>query len=135
MIYAVIDTNVFVSALWTKNDHSPTYLLLKALQEGRFTPLYNEQILAEYKEVLSRPKFSFQAEVIKSIVEYIRTYGILSERVQYLETMPDETDRVFYEVTLSHEEAYLVTGNQRHFPQDPIVVTPAQMLEILNEQA
>ena len=85
--------------------------------------------------MLSRPKFSFQAEVIKSIVEYIRTYGILSERVQYLEAMPDETDRVFYEVTLSHEEAYLVTGNQRHFPQDPIVVTPAQMLEILNEQA
>ncbi|MCI6323809.1 MAG: putative toxin-antitoxin system toxin component, PIN family [Bacteroidales bacterium] len=135
MIYAVIDTNVFVSALWTKNDHAPTFLLLKALQEGRFTPLYNEQILAEYKEVLSRPKFSFQAEVIKSIVEYIRTYGILSERVQYLETMPDETDRVFYEVTLSHKEAYLVTGNQRHFPQAPIVVTPAQMLEILNEQA
>ena len=46
MIYAVIDTNVFVSALWTKNDHAPTFLLLKALQEGRFTPLYNEQILA-----------------------------------------------------------------------------------------
>ena len=135
MIYAVIDTNVFVSAMLTHHSDSATVILYRKLLNGEMIPLYNKEILAEYKEVLSRPKFSFQAEVIKSIVEYIRTYGILSERVQYLETMPDETDRVFYEVTLSHEEAYLVTGNQRHFPQDPIVVTPAQMLEILNEQA
>lgn len=135
MIYAVVDTNVFVSALWTKSDDAPTFLLLQALQKGIFTPLYNEQIVAEYQEVLSRPKFHFRTEVVKSLIEYIRTYGILSERVSYLEAMPDETDRVFYEVTLSHEDAYLVTGNQRHFPQDPIVVTPAQMLEILRLHA
>ena len=67
MIYAVIDTNVFVSALWTKNDHAPTFLLLKALQEGRFTPLYNEQILAEYKEVLSRPSSVFKQRLSKAL--------------------------------------------------------------------
>ena len=48
--------------------------------------------------------------------------------------MPDESDRVFYEVALSKEDAYLVTGNQKHFPVTPIVVTPAEMLEILSAQ-
>ena len=135
MIYAVIDTNVFVSAMLTHHSDSATVILYRKLLNGEMIPLYNKEILAEYKEVLSRPRFHIDLRKVDDILRAIRTYGILSERVQYLEAMPDETDRVFYEVTLSHEEAYLVTGNQRHFPQDPIVVTPVQMLEILNEQA
>jgi len=47
--------------------------------------------------------------------------------------MPDEDDRVFYEVTLSKDDANLVTGNLKHFPKTPIVVTPAEMLEILSK--
>lgn len=133
MIYAVIDTNVFVSAMLTHHSDSATVILYRKLLNGEMIPLYNKEILAEYKEVLSRPRFHIDLRKVDDILRAIRTYGILSERVQYLETMPDETDRVFYEVTLSHKEAYLITGNQRHFPQDPIVVTPAQMLEILSE--
>ena len=41
---------------------------------------------------------------------------------------------VIYEVAMSKEDAYLVTGNKKHFPNKPIVVTPAEMLEILKEQ-
>ena len=40
-------------------------------------------------------------------------------------------DAVFYEVALSKEDAYLVTGNTKHFPKSPIVVTPAEMLDII----
>ena len=47
---------------------------------------------------------------------------------------PDPKDIVFYEVTLSKEDAYLVTGNKKHFPDKPIVVTPAEMVEILRER-
>ena len=47
------------------------------------------------------------------------------------EYFPDPKDVVFYEVALSKEDAYLVTGNKKHFPQTLIVVTPAEMLEIL----
>lgn len=49
-------------------------------------------------------------------------------------TPPDPKDIVFYEVALSKEDAYLVTGNQKHFPKAPIVVTPAEMMEILDKQ-
>lgn len=50
-------------------------------------------------------------------------------KIQQYQT--DASDAVFYEVALSKEGSYLVTGNKRHFPQAPIVVTPAEMLEIL----
>lgn len=133
MIYAVIDTNVFVSALWTKNDQSATFRVAKLLQQGKFLALYNEEILAEYEEVLSRPKFKFPKEAIATIIAYVKEYGIHSDRVPYNEKMPDEDDRVFYEVALSKEDAYLVTGNQKHFPVTTIVVTPAEMLEILEK--
>lgn len=131
MIYAVVDTNVFVSALWTKNEQSATFRVAKLLQQGKFKALYNEEILAEYEEVLSRPKFNFPKEAIATIIAYVKEYGIHSDRVPYNEKMPDEDDRVFYEVALSKEDAYLVTGNQKHFPVTPIVVTPAEMIEIL----
>lgn len=131
MIYAVVDTNVFVSALWTKNDDAATYKVVNLLQQGKFTVLYNEEILTEYQNVLSRPKFKFPIEAVDKVIAYIREYGIHSDRILYNKQMPDESDRVFYEVALSKDDAYLVTGNLKHFPATPIVVTPAEMLDIL----
>ena len=134
MILAVIDTNVLVSALWTKNDKAPTYRLLQLMQQGVFIPLYNEEILSEYDDVLNRPKFHFSQKSIATIIEFIREYGIESNRIPYNAEMPDEDDRVFYEVALSKDDAYLITGNLKHFPTTPIVVTPAEMLEIILNQ-
>ena len=48
--------------------------------------------------------------------------------------MPDPKDIVFYEVALSVEASYLVTGNIKHFPKKPFVVTPAEMLQIIHEK-
>lgn len=134
MIYAVVDTNVFVSALWTKNNQAATYRVASLLQQGKFRALYNEEILVEYEDVLSRPKFKFPKKAIATIIDYVKEYGIHSDRIPYDEQMLDESDRVFYEVALSKEDAYLVTSNQKHFPVTPIVVTPAEMLEILDSQ-
>ena len=133
MIYVVIDTNVFVSALWTKNDEAPTYRLAQLLLDGRLKPLYNEEILSEYKDVLNRDKFGFNKADVKEIISSIKEYGTESSRVPFDEPMLDEDDRVFYEVTLSKDDAYLVTGNQKHFPKTPQVVTPAEMLAILEQ--
>ena len=48
--------------------------------------------------------------------------------------MPDDDDRVFYEVALSEEDSFLVTGNLKHFPRTPKVVTAAQIMEIIDQQ-
>lgn len=47
--------------------------------------------------------------------------------------MPDEKDRVFFEVALAgqSDDAKLVTGNLKHFPNVGFVVTPAQLCEII----
>lgn len=131
MIKAVIDTNVLVSALWTKNLNSPTRRILIALLQGQFIPLHNDEILAEYSEVLRRREFRFDPEQVTEIIESIRAEGQDKARTKASDTFPDPDDRVFYEVALSEPDAHLITGNLKHYPVSPIVVTPAQFCELL----
>ena len=134
MIYVVIDTNVFVSAYLTHNLTSATSKVVDALFRGKVTPLYNEEIMTEYQEVLSRPHFAISANERKALLDYIREHGVAAERVNFDSFFIDEDDRVFYEVALSEEDSFLVTGNLKHFPADSRVVTPSQMLEILAQK-
>lgn len=131
MIYAVIDTNVLVSALFTSNIESSTVKVVKALFEGLIVPLYNREIFDEYVDVLNRPKFHFSQANINNFLKEIEARGISSERVSSNDFFPDSEDVVFYEVAMSRKDAFLVTGNQKHFPKSPIVVTPEDMVEIL----
>ncbi|MBP5797935.1 MAG: hypothetical protein J6W26_06645 [Bacteroidales bacterium] len=57
--------------------------------------------------------------------------GVKVNRTSTDETFIDLDDVVFYEVALSKEGSFVVTGNTKHFPKNPIVVTPAELLEIL----
>ena len=134
MIYAVIDTNVFVSALFSKNINVATVKVLDAIFQGKIVPLYNDEIIAEYEEVLHRSKFHFTPSLVNKYLKSICKMGISSERVHSDEVFPDQDDVVFYEVALSKEDAYLVTGNTKHFTKTPIVVTPAEMMEILQRK-
>ncbi|MBQ0154015.1 MAG: putative toxin-antitoxin system toxin component, PIN family [Bacteroidales bacterium] len=134
MIYAVIDTNVLVSALMAKNDDATVRQVVNAIIDGKIIPMYVEEIINEYMEVLSRPQFHFPSELCAGLIARIKKYGVSSERASFQEVMQDESDRVFYEVALSRDDAYLVTGNLKHFPKAPIVVTPAQMLDIIRQQ-
>ncbi len=134
MIYVVIDTNVFVSALFTRKPDSATTKVVEFVVTGKITPLYNNEIMAEYQDVLSRKHFHITEEERNTLFDNIRQYGIAAERVSVDTLFIDESDRVFYEVTLSVEDSFLVTGNLKHFPVDTRVVTPAQMLQIIQEQ-
>ena len=61
-------------------------------------------------------------------------YGIaISETKISEETFVDKKDVVFYEVALSKEDSFLVTGNLKHFPKKPFVVSPAEMIQIIHE--
>lgn len=132
-IYAVIDTNVLVSALLAAHTDSPTVLIRNYILEGTIIPLYNEEILMEYKAVLSRPKFGFPSQLVEAMISTIAQAGISTERVKTEDFFIDLEDVVFYEVAISHEGSYLVTGNSKHFPKSPFVVTPAEMLAIIRE--
>ena len=100
---------------------------------GHIMPVFNEEILAEYTEVLHRPKFHLSDDGINSMLDYISHYGIHSDRIPYSGDMPDEKDRPFYEVSLSIDYSFLVTGNLKHFPTTPKVISPADMVAILEK--
>ncbi|MCF0141587.1 MAG: putative toxin-antitoxin system toxin component, PIN family [Mogibacterium sp.] len=130
--YAVIDTNVLVSAM-LKWDSVPG-TILQLTFGGVIVPVFNDAILAEYRTVLSRPKFHFTEDIINTVLDEITRLGIFAETEKLEEELPDPKDRVFYEVTLGErkeEDAFLVTGNIKHFPLVSFVVTPRQMLSIV----
>jgi len=128
--YAVFDTNVLVSSLMSKRIDSPTVVLLDLVLDGHIVLLYNDEILEEYKEVLHRSKFEFSEDRVTAVLDMVTT-GLNMERTPSGVSFPDADDAVFYEVALSKEGSYVVTGNQKHFPKSPIVVTPAEMLQIV----
>ena len=130
--YAVIDTNVLVSAL-LKSASIPGIVARESL-EGQIIPLLNDEIIAEYRAVLSRPKFKFSPEAVELIIDGLIRRGIFLDAAPTDEWVIDPKDVVFYEVVMEarkENDAYLVTGNIKHFPTKRFVVTPKEMLEIL----
>lgn len=132
--FAVIDTNVIVSAM-LKKDSMPAQVLKEVLV-GNINMLVNEEILDEYLEVLSRKKFRFPIDAVINLITEIRKQAIYVDRTPLDEYMPDPDDAVFYEIVMEARKdvnAYLVTGNLKHFPEEAFVVTPAEMVEIINK--
>ena len=134
-VYAVIDTNVIVSALLSKNAAAATVKVLKEIAGGRIVPLYHDEILAEYSEVLNRDKFPIAKITVTEIIRIIRHFGIQANPIQTDETFPDLDDRIFYEVAMAKRDdgAYLITGNKRHYPEKQYVVSPAEIMQLLEK--
>ena len=134
MIYAVIDTNVLVSALLTKNKDAATVKVYEAIGDGLITHLYHKNILREYDEVLHRAKFGFSEDKIKTLIDMIVKYGVEVFPKPTGEIFVDMDDLIFYEVAMEKrdDDSYLVTGNQKHYPVKDFIVTPAEMISILN---
>ena len=134
--FVVVDTNVLVSALITRNETSPTVKILKLISENKIIPVYSADIVKEYREVLRRSKFKLSEEIIVKLLNDIVSHGFeVKDLVEVNEKLPDPKDVVFYAVTLSAEDkdAFLVTGNGKHFPVKPFIVTPAELVNLFNE--
>ncbi len=130
----VIDTNVLISALLSKHDDAATVQILNAVFDGIIIPVYNTEIIDEYDNVLHRKKFKFKEPDIQLLLDTIRAYGIFATQTHTVKELPDPKDLVFYEVVMSKKDdgAYLVTGNGKHFPKEPFIVTPNELLSIIN---
>jgi len=130
--YVVIDTNVLVSAVL--KSHSVPGSIVELAFDGPIIPILNEAIEKEYREVLSRPKFHLPEDLIEGIMSTFHKRAIYDDAEHLDVELPDPKDLVFYEVVMEErkeEDAYLVTGNIRHFPNKPFIVTPREMLDII----
>ena len=131
----VVDTNVIVSALMNANG-SPAKIL-SLIFNGSVIMRYDNRIIFEYSEVLSRKEFGFSADLINDMINFFKHEG------EYINADPvnvkflDETDKKFYEVYRFGNPRrspklpqYLVTGNKRHFPKEASIINTKEFIEI-----
>lgn len=133
MIYAVIDTNVLVAAAKSHKPDSSASKVISLVFSDVIQPLVCDEILEEYEAILRLPVLAIPEEIVSAILAKFKDDGIDPGRTVSHEFHPDPTDRIFFEISLSVEDAYMVTNNKRHFPQTPKVVTPSEMIILLTE--
>lgn len=135
LLLAVLDTNVIVSALLSSKPDTATVQVIQKLFSDSFCPVVSNEILAEYSEVLHRPKFHFTPELVDAMLGAIEEKAELVSPAPTGASLPDVKDLPFYEVVMEKrkDDAYLVTGNLKHFPKEPFIVTAREFLEILEQ--
>lgn len=130
-IFAVIDTNILVSALLSLKNDSATVQVIENVLQKKIIPVYSEEIFTEYQNVLHRKKFNFSAEIVDYMLEAIKTFGILVNPAETEIILPDMKDVPFYKIILENADYYLVTGNIKHFPKIDRVITAREMINLL----
>jgi putative PIN family toxin of toxin-antitoxin system len=132
----VLDTNVLVSG--ALKPYSSAASILRLVVEGAVQPAYDLRILAEYREVLSRPKFNFEREIVDPLLAQIEEEGVLVSASPLKSHLPDPADEPFLEVALAAGAVALITGNKRHFPRGACgmakISSPSEFLEIFRQR-
>jgi putative PIN family toxin of toxin-antitoxin system len=129
----VVDTNVVVSAA-LKPISLPADALFFSFTSG---DLYvSPEILQEYEETLSRPKFQFPPGVVKEILDTISENARVVRSHTRLSVADDPDDNKFLECALVSEADYLITGNLADYPErfeTTHIVTPRQFLTLVGQ--
>jgi len=111
----VIDTNVVVSAVLKPDGLQRTVFLLAITKPAM---LYvSPDIVAEYREVLSRPNLKIRRGVREQFLELIKNRSHSITPTRPLQVTKDPDDNIFLECADAARADYLVTGNARHFPK------------------
>ena len=129
----VYDTNVVVSALLKENS-DPALLIRFALTES-VIPCLSRFVLDEYEDVLKRPKFSFDPNLVDQFLRDFCKHALIVAPKRRVHAALDEADNRFLECARSARAKYLVTSNRKHFPFASFgktqIVSPAELRGIL----
>ena len=128
----VLGTNVLVSGL-LKPDGFPAIVLGLVINK-KIKLLYDNRILFEYMEVLSRKKFNFEHRWVKVLINFIQKQGEFIVAVPVPESFKDNDDKKFYEVAKTAKADYIVTGNIKDFPKKNIIKTPKEFIKIITNK-
>ena len=134
--FVVVDTNVLVSALLSSKEDSATVQIVKKILDGDLVPIFSEAVKKEYREVLHRSKFGLSGDVVEYLLSALFKSGITLEPSPSGIVIADPKDLPFYELVLEKrkDQPYLITGNVRHFPKETFVVTPRELIDILQKE-
>ena len=132
----VLNTNVLVSGLL--KPHSKPAMLLRLVATGALHVAYDERILAEYREVLRRPKFPFSSEQIRALLDQMETEGVPIAALLLKLHLPDPDDAPFLEAAVAARADAPITDNTRHYPARArhglAVLDPAAFLDRWGKQ-
>ena len=124
----VIDTNIVISAARVSQGN-PAKIIRLVRDNEDIKLYYNAVIFSEYRKVLAYERLKFSLKVQETILDTIQAVGIIISPVKSNIALPDESDRVFYD-TAKEAGAYLITGNVKHYPAEPFIVTPTQFFTV-----
>lgn len=129
----VVDTNVVVSGLLTRNGIPAQ--IVDLILSATLTALYDDRILHEYREVLSRTKFQIPLNQTQEFIRFIEDSGQYFSGQRLGIILPDPSDLPFLEVASAGLADALITGNARHFKptkgrHNVRVCTPAEFIRI-----
>jgi uncharacterized protein len=128
VLIAVVDTNVWVSAFLSPQG-TPAKLL-HALVQGELLAVYSAEIEAEYRDVLSRPRFAISSELLAEFMNTLTNSGHIIRPPSFnAASLPDAGDAPFIAAALA-ARCPVITGNSKHFPAETGVETlsPAEAL-------
>ncbi len=128
----VIDTNILVSAAIKPDGLQRTVLLLATTKPA--TLYVSEAILAEYREVLTRPELKIRKGLRQQLLQLIRSKSHSVKPSRALLVTKDPDDNKFLDCADTARADYLVTGNARHFPKfwkKTKVITSREFLDIV----
>ncbi len=123
----VIDTNVVISATLSPNGNPSK--IMNMVFDGEIQIYYCQAILDEYTDVLARTRLHIAFDTQHNIMNGIRRFGVLTKPITSNMALPDESDRMFFDVA-THCEAILITGNLKHYPLKSFIMTPTDYLTV-----
>ncbi|MBH0190577.1 MAG: putative toxin-antitoxin system toxin component, PIN family [Nitrospira sp.] len=127
----VVDSNVLVAGLLSP--FGPPGEILRIIASGTVRLFFDARILMEYEEVLARPKFRFNAEHTRALMDHIQTEGFSVAGNPLPVRLPDPGDEPFLESAVAGDADCLITENTRHFPsrqrQGMTVLSPREFLD------
>ncbi|QQZ30453.1 putative toxin-antitoxin system toxin component, PIN family [Thiothrix subterranea] len=142
MITAVIDTNVFISALM-KADTAPRALLRRCLL-GQVQPLIGNALYSEYEDIMTREHVFTTSAVTADERETL--FNAFVSQCQWVNiyyrwrpNLRDEADNHLMELAIAGNAQWLITGNTRDFWQHELqfpdirIATVTEFLQTLQE--
>lgn len=128
----VIDTNVVISAALKPAGRQAQVMELVAFRAVEM--FVSEAVLAEYREVFSRPKFShIDPQDVARLLAIIEAEATKVAPTEELIISKHPSDNRFYECADAAVADYIVTGNTKHFTKPyktTKIITGRQLLEM-----
>ena len=122
---SVIDTNVLVSA-GINLSGAPGRVLI-SVERLELQAVISAEVMAEYRDVLTRLRFRFQPEWIDRLFDNLEVLGLLLEPAPIDSALLPDAPHAPFIALARYAGCPVITGNTKHFPAEAgiVVLTPA----------